>query len=366
MRLIIYTFLIFSCFINRLNSATIGYGYSYVMTDRQEFVYMGFLMGLKQHLNRPLGENSLFLKKSTAKNMMKPFHIAMELQKNADPFIVGFATSHEALMAAKAIKGKKKIFISAVAKSSELSKFGENVFSINSSNEDTTLVALNLVKKKLNLNNGIMITNPHNAFSSNLDSLYRKELKALEGLNVQTLFTDQMGNVDIKQLKYIVEQGAQFIIVNTYIRRSFGILEGLRKINKNLPLITNSSWVIDDIEEVKRLVTDKSLDIYSFEVIDRTTKEYSHLSKLAKSEYGTTPVPHMVYGYDLGVVVADLINRTKGKLSYENILMEIKKNSCFKMTSSGGLCLPKEGGNAIREVFIVKFSKGKGFIKVSE
>lgn len=346
-------------------SSTIGYGYSYVMTSKQELVYMGFLIGLKKTIKKNFHRKNVILKKSTEKSAMDPYYIAKYLQKKSDIFVVGFPTSHEALMAASALKGQNKIFISAAAKSSKLNEIGPNIFSVNSSNDDSVNSSLSFLQNKLKLKNGVMISNPHNAFSDNLDSIYRKKIKNNKKFKIETILTDKKGDLTEEQLKKLRKTSNEFIIINTYVQKSHHILEYLKNLKKKVPIIANSSWAIDGIQEIKRFLSETDLEIYGFEVITKSSKEYALLKSYAKKEYGVDVAPHLVYGFDLGVVVASILNRINGPITYQNALKTIKQNPCFFNTTANKLCLSKNGGTAFRTTTIGRFDKTRGFVKIN-
>ena len=118
-----------------LNAAEkiVGYGFSDAVfpAKNQEMFYMGFECGFEEILGKGAVRKYVMTEKVTDGSQMGAVKAATKLIKDTDiALIVGFPTSHEALLAAPVAKSAGLLSIYAGAGHSDLAKFGDLVFTI--------------------------------------------------------------------------------------------------------------------------------------------------------------------------------------------------------------------------------------------
>ena len=140
------------------------------------------------------------------------------------------------------------------------------------------------------------------------------------------------------------------------------MLQQMRDLGIDLPIIANPSWPSADIEYLRRLLIGRKSHTFATARWLPTTAAGQKLTKIVRSKYGREPSGEMAYGYDLGVIVGTLINRTKGDITRAKLIGAFKIDPCFDGLSNGKICFPATGGHAYAEQPFpaVEFAKKDG------
>ncbi len=345
----------------------IGYGSSDAVysAKNQEFFLMGFTLGLEEKLKPPLNiqiKHLLNVVQLNDRQSLSALRAADKLLKENIAVLAGFPTSHEALLVAPSAQKHKTIFISAAAVHSELAMKGSYVYSLGESIITSNNALISFVNKRFKSQTGIVTIQPEKVFSKNhVEALRKSNSTMFEKLSLFETNLTVEGKLKDSVLDNLLRGQYGYILITTYADDSIQLLEQLITYNINLPLITNSAWTIGNIELVHRLLMQYKGDIYCVSSIIDGMKSAKIFEDTYSSRYGKKPESEMYYGYDLGIIVAETINRIKGKITKKKFHQAFTRNLCFDKTTTGKVCFPKEGGHVQRDMYWLKFSGKKGF-----
>jgi ABC-type branched-subunit amino acid transport system substrate-binding protein len=344
----------------------IGYGSSDAVypAKSQELIYMGFLLGFSRRIKKQLDKDFLAVEAMDDKDPFGALHSAHYLQSQGIDLLVGFPTSHEALLVSEFAAKNKLLFISAAAVQSDLSKFGPLVHTMAPSSQQTTLSLLKFIKKKEGKKKGLIISNPGDLYSMNhhrmvfdlMDKNHRLRL------NLKPVFLNDRLRLDKQYIQMIRRNEIQYLYITSYTTESVKLLEQLNECGIDLPIFTNTAWTIGDIEYLRRLLWMIKSKVYSVSLWSTTSKEFMDFARTARKVYGNVSPSEMAMGYDLGIMVAETINHIKGTIDKESIKNAFLKMDYVDGTSCGRIYINKEGGHAKRKIMIVEFDLQNGFV----
>ncbi len=98
---------------------------------------------------------------------------------------------------------------------------------------------------------------------------------------------------------------------------------------------------------------------------DSQSKYGKEFRKQFLKHFAKEPTGESAYGYDLGVISAQILKRINGPITKKSFRESFESNRCFDQLSIGKLCFPKNGGHASRPIVYLKFTKD-GYKKVGE
>lgn len=354
--------LLMTFLINNSSASVVGYGSSDAVlpAKNQELFYMGFELALRQKFSPDELKSKLVVESSNNGSALGAKVVAESLVKKNAELLVGFPTSHEALLAAKIITDNNKFGIFSGAGHDDLGKMGPMIVTTGESMVDSIRSTLSFIKKRNLGKKGAVIVNPFAVFSKNQADLLKQNYNDKDfNLSFVSLNKDKMlSSADLAGLR-----SNDFIIVTPYADESVKFLEQFRESKLDLPIITNSSWTTGDLELIRRFLVDRKSPVYSATLWLKGSSESMPIEKLIKEKYGREAVAEMMYGFDLGVIVRNILSKLPTTFTAKDVKDVFYKINCFSNTSVGTLCFDKSGGHVKRKIYFVQFHK-ENFIKV--
>lgn len=344
--------------------AKVGYGSSNAVypAKNQEFFYMGFSLGFDaQNLKNNVKVDTMQITDSKALGAVRSATNLIKRNKNLLS-LVGFPTSHEALLASKVAVKNNVLFLSAAGSHSKLAELGNSVFTLGEALQSSQKALLGYLNKTKPKKPGLVVNNSKATFSVNQDRLIKQASKKYNEVSLDSVSINKRKELPKNIITKLKNDEFSFIILTTYADDSTLIFKQLVANNINIPIYTNPSWIVGDIDFVKRLMISYPGKILCISSVIKGVESAKDFEKKALKAYDSPPTTEMYYGYDTGAIVAETISRIKGPLSAEAFKKAFHENLCFKNTTAGTLCFPKKGGHAFRDVYVLKFSKKMGFI----
>lgn len=350
---------------NSFASPIIGYGSSdsVLSAKNQELFIMGFEVGLQKVIkSKPLSE-LLVLDQVSNGSQLGAIGSAERLLAKGVSLLVGFPTSHEALLAAKVAKQKGVLAIFSGASHSDLAKMGSSVFTTGESMDFAVESTLQFMRKKFNGKRGLLISNPYAVFSTNQEDVFREILAKKENQDIPIKLTHLSKDLLLNEIDLMSVRNGEFdyIVVTPYADESAKLLEQLEKNRIDLPLITNSSWTTGDLDFGRRFLTTRKSPAYCATLWLKGSPDSREFERLIQGRYGRPATAEIAYGYDLGVIAGRVLESIKGPITKESVMKEFVKHKCFEGLSSGKMCFTNSGGHAIRNFTFLRFSKN-GFV----
>jgi ABC-type branched-subunit amino acid transport system substrate-binding protein len=348
---------------------SVGYGFadSVLPAKNQELFYMGFETGFEKILGLGAVKKYVVLERTTG-------GAALGAQRAADALItkfgvalmVGFPTSHEALLAGRVASAKGVPAIFAGAGHSDLAKMGDMVFTTGESMAASVENMLSFISKNEKGKKGLVISNPRAVFSIDQETAIKARMAKNPSVKLDFLHLGAEQQIPADELNKLANKEYAFLFFTPYADEIAKSLEQLEGGGIDLPIYTNSSWTTGDVEFIRRFISKKMAPVYSASLWAKDEREWKVFEKAIIGKFGRTPTSEMSYGYDLGVIAGRIIKSIKGEtISVATVKAAIARQRCFSETSSGRICFPLAGGHANRSIHVVKFTKN-GFIGVGQ
>ncbi len=347
----------------------IGYGSSDAVlpAKNQELFYMGFELALRSALDRRFGHDALTVEQVSDGSQLGAIRAANVLVERGAKILVGFPTSHEALLAAEiAIKGSM-LMIASGAGHEKLGTMGNYVFTTGESMDYSVRTMMEFIDGRYGNARGLLVANPRAIFSVNLaDTAKRIQAGPQQKLlpNLEYAEVDAKFMLPADALQKLKRGAYQYIFLTQYADESARLLQQLEDLSIDVPIFSNSSWTTGDMELLRRLIIRRKSATYSCALWMPGSNESQPFERLVRKIYGREPTSEMAYGYDVGVIVAKTLNRVKRDPTRENIHHSFLAQKCFTGLASGKLCFQPKGGNADRKIYFVKFVKDR-FVPVN-
>ena len=349
-----------------LSKPIIGYGSSDAVypSKNQEFFYMGFLLGFNLRIKKQLDRDFLAVKAIKNQDPFGALYSARYLKSQGVDLLVGFPTSHEALLVAGFAAENKLLFISAAASHSDLVKFGPLIHTIMPSTQQITQHLLKFIEKKAGQEKGLIISNPGDLYSMNHHRMVFDLMDKNHSLrvNLKPAYLNDQLRLNERYIEMIRSNEIQYLYITSYTTKSVKLLEQLNECGIDLPIFTTTSWTIGDIEYLRRLLWMIKSKVYSVSLWSTASDAFRDFTRTARKIYGNVTSSEMAAGYDLGIVVAETINHVKGTIDKESIKNAFMKMDYVDGTSCGRIYINKKGGHAKRKIQIVEFDLQKGFV----
>jgi ABC-type branched-subunit amino acid transport system substrate-binding protein len=341
--------------------AVVGYGSSDAVlpVKNQELFFMGFDLGLQKTLKDKSMSQILAVEQVANGSQLGAIESANRLINKGVNMLVGFPTSHEALLAAEVAKKSGVLAIFAGAGHSNLAKIGPTVFTTGESMAYGAGKMADFIKLKFSGKKGLSIVNPFAVFSKDLDDTLTKSLTdpKYSKVSVAHVSLDKDHKLSPNELQALRKKQFDYIIMTPYADESIAALEQFEQAGIDLPIVANSSWTTGDVELIRRFLTNRKAPSYLANLWLRGSPESTEFEAATSSRYGRQPTAEMAYGYDLGVIAGKVLNDAKGKFDRESLLASFKRIHCFDSLSSGRMCFDPNGGHALRSISFVQFTK---------
>ncbi|MEZ4816109.1 MAG: ABC transporter substrate-binding protein [Bdellovibrionota bacterium] len=338
----------------------IGYGSSDAVLPQksQELWYRGFRLGYEKFAKKP---HRVIEKHIITGEKLGAIEAANFLIQNNASLIIGFPTSHEALLTSQVVNKKTSIVsIYAGAGHAKLGSFGSNILTTGESMDLSVSTVVDFIVHTLKFKKGVVISNPHAVFSVNQVENLKQNLKDYLGKSKLDLTHVEMDKKQtISSTDLVKIKNADFIWMTQYADESSIIMSQLEQNKIDKPIITNSSWSTGDIEFIRRFLVNKKTPTYSFALWLPHTRASLEFNSLIKQIYNQSPTSEIAYGYDIGVITAELSNRVRKYPNLKTFKAALNFNRCFNNTSVGKICFPITGGHASRKITPTIFSRNE-------
>lgn len=323
---------------------------------------MGFELALTELFPKDQLSEIMAVDKVTDGSKLGAMVSAQTLLKKGVKFLVGYPTSHEAVLAAKVCLKNSILCIFSGPGHDSLGQMGKHIVTTGEPMKLSVNETLGFIKKKQLGRNGGVIVNPYAVFSQNQADMIKTLTRTRDDLRLTYISLDKDLKIPPDQLTNITN--SDFLIITPYADESAKILEALKSANIDVPIITNSSWTTGDLEFIRRYLVSWRSPIYSSTLWLKGSPESAHFERLVRKIYGREAVSEISYGYDLGVIIRALLKKLPPKYTKEDVLRAFYQQKCFDKTTSGSLCFEKTGGHAHRSIYFVEFTK-LGFKRVN-
>jgi ABC-type branched-subunit amino acid transport system substrate-binding protein len=335
----------------------VGYGSSDAVlpSKNQELFYMGFELALRQNFSQDQLKQKLITINSSNGSALASQKVCEELIQKGSELIVGFPTSHEALLAAKISKQNNKFAIFAGAGHKDLGEMGPKIITTGESMIESVKQSINFIKQLKLGRKGVVIVNPFAVFSQNQADVLKEVLRNDNKLDITFVNLDKDKTLTSSDLQLI--KASEFTIITPYADETVRFLEQFRENKIDLPIITNSSWTTGDLESIRRYLVERKTPLYSSTLWLKGAPESKYFEQLVLKTYGREAVSEIAYGYDLGIIVRELLKILPYNYNSDDILNAFLKIKCFENTTSGKLCFNPKGGHSLRKIFFVQFNK---------
>ncbi len=345
-----------------LGAPIIGYGSSDAVlpAKNQELFYMGFELALRSTLDKRYGHDVLGISQVSDGSQLGAVRAAKELVARGAKFLVGFPTSHEALLASEVTSKVPMLFIASGAGHEKLGKMGNYVFSTGESMDYSVGTTMDFISSKFKNQKGLVVSNPRAIFSLNQAETARRIKEKSDGKllpNLEFADVDAQSRLSEDVIKRVKNGNFKYLFLTMYADESAHLLQQLEDRGIDLPIVSNTSWTTGDVMFLLRMLTKRKSETFSAALWVEGSPESAPMENLVKQTYGRKATAEIAYGFDLGVIVAKTMNGVKGQSSAEKIQKSFLEQRCFTGLSSGKLCFHPEGGHADRKIYFVKFQK---------
>lgn len=343
-----------------VNSSLVGYGSSDAVlpSKNQELFYMGFNLGYQSIIKAKEFKNGLITRQISDGSQLGAIKSANQLLQEGVKVIVGFPTSHEALLVGKQVKNSGILTIFCGAGHSELATLGNSVFTTGESMKYGVEKMLGFIKKTFSKKKGFIITNPYAVFSKNLsDSILKNNIIKNENIDLIQLNLDQSLKLSDEDLRKISLEKNGYLLMTTYADESVKVLEQFENKQIDIPILANSAWTTGDVDFIRRFLTNRKSPAYVVTLWIAGSEDSKPFEEAVKKQYGREATSEIAYGYDLGVIIAKTLNQVNTNVTKEEIAKKFRNIRCFDGLSSGKMCFSINGGHVERKISFVKFTK---------
>ena len=339
----------------------VGYGCSDAVlhAKNQELFFMGFDLGFHKTLKDKSNSHILAVEKVSNGSLLGATASANQLAQKGVRLLVGYPSSHEALLAAEVAKRQGLLAIFAGAAHSRLASFGPNVYTTGESMDYEAERLAEFLKSKFSSQHGLLISTPYAVFSKDLDEALRSALKKTKysNLRLSRVHLEKDGRLPAADLSSLQKKKISFVLLTTYADESLAVLEQFEQAGIDLPIVANASWTTADIELIRRFLTNRKAPSYMASLWLEGSPDSSEFEGEVRARYGRPATQEMAYGYDLGVIVGRIINGANGRNDREALIASFKRTHCYEGLASGPLCFEANGGHAKRKISFVQFTK---------
>jgi ABC-type branched-subunit amino acid transport system substrate-binding protein len=347
-----------------LHGGVVYYGSSNAVlpAKNQEMFLMGFELGVGQYFSPDRVKKMLVVRQDVSGNPLGALRVADEIFKSTPPLVVGFPTSHEAMLVAKKYGNNATLILFAGAGHSDLATFGETVHTTGESMSYSVNKLLEFSARKFGGKKGAVIGNPFSVFSKNQDDYLAKQFQQqAKKPNLEFFSLQQDKKLSARDAERLMAGKFTYLVLSPYPDDCVSLLEQLEGLGLDLPIIANSSWTTGDVDYLRRLISKKKAAVYAAALWLSGTPASKKFEALVRERFGREATSEIAYGFDLGSIVGQTLISARDNLSKENILKVFLKAHCFDNLASGRVCFQRNGGHADRKIIFVRFTN-KGFI----
>ena len=324
-----------------------GFSSGILPNETQEFVFRGFLLGLSTYSKVDVSKD-LSLQYSNSGSLTSPYMVAREVLKLKPLIITGFPSSFESQLAAPILKGSNILTFFASSSNLSLKDMGSNIYSSSEDILEVNRYVAEMIIKHHDKKLGGVIYNPFDYFSVNQLETWKILEKDFPGLSIDFISTGPDGKIsDLSLEKY---KKYNFIVTTLFPSKSYELFRFLDENHIDVPIYTNSAWYKMEFHLLTRFFSRKKSSVYSVRFRDYDYQIEKNLKNNYKSKYGVEPLPEVFVGYDLGIIVGGVLQKSReNKISVEKVL---KNGFCVAGSPFGSVCLGRHGGFVPRNIIL--------------
>lgn len=336
------------------------YGSSAVVlpVNVQEFVYSGFYLALHERFSENEIKDFLIQDQRSGKSSMEAFEIVQDHLKDNLNAIFGFPSTYESQLITNLVNKSGILTFFASSTNTNLRNIGPKIFSTSDDPKLTVYAFIDLMKSRYANKKGIILYFPEDYFSLNQKLLWDEVFSEIADFRLDAHPIDKTGqNENLINLikKY------DYIVVTSFPTVAFDLLTFLQNNKVDLPTFTNSSWYKVNNEILSRIFSDKKSEVYMVDIWNRTSlSSLSFFSKYEKT-YHSKPGIEAAIGYDLGIILAELIHRSEVH-NVQDLTEAFLMDPCFIGSPLGDVCFKKDGGFGMRKLNLIKYSNGNKIV----
>lgn len=337
----------------------LGYGMTNTVTSiqSQERAYMGFKTGFDMTIKKKLDPDFIVRESLFGAGSLSAVKVAEKLHKQGVQVFLGFPTSHEAFLVSEYAHKKGLMAFFSAAGIMKLAQMGDQVFTMAESPEESLKDRFDFIRKQFPRKKGVALFAAHKVFSFAQFATFERLLKTPEykDLELSLVKVNASGQVSEDILEKLKNGEFQYMYLTMYAKDAVPVFEQLEKVKVDLPIVASSSWDFQNIDVVRRFLMARKSPAYTYTIWDDKKPDAQKFLKDIKTVYQARPSGGMAYGYDLGVVVATVLNRIEGPVSLAKFKKAFQKDPCFDGTIAGRICFDPKGGHAQRPIFPYQF-----------
>lgn len=351
----------FSWSINKL----IGYGSSTAVISSK--IQEGFLMGYQLGFDFILGENKSLdivnIIQDTSGSPLGAKKVFNTLIEQGAIAITGFAGSHDSMLVSERAKELGLLTIFIDSGHSGLGLRGPNVLTTGLPMKNGLEKAFAFIKKQFPKKKGLILINPSAVFSVDQYNL----LKMIKSVDTELSFEFGMLNkqlkLDSQDLIKLKNKEYSYVFLTPYPEELIPSLNQFASELIDIPYVTGGSWGTAEPDILRRFLVNKKAPVFMIAEWIRGTPDSELFERIAEKKYGKAAVAEVVFGFEVGEIIAQIVKRVKGPLTKESLISALNQDRCFFTHTVGKLCFPKEGGHATRPVQLTRFTKD-GFVRI--
>lgn len=339
----------------------IGYGTADSVAPKatQELVLMGFEAGFEKTIQKELNDDFIAVDFDIGGSPLGAIKSAERLIKKGAQILTGFPTSHEALLVSKIAKKNNIMVIFSSAGHSQLGKMGDDIYSVAESIDYAMNFKLKFMQDKFGKQKGLILINPKAVYSVSHLADIRNLLKdpKFSSINIDMINLNMNLEIPKTVIQALKTGKYKYLHLTMYAEEAVPLLRQLHQNHIDIPIVASTSWDDSDIDVIRRYLFGRKSPTYGFAQWNRNSTDAKEFERFIRKKYNREPTGGMVYGYDLGVIMATTINRIEGDMTMESFKKAFKKNLCFEKTSNGTICFSPNGGHAKRKIYTFEFQE---------
>lgn len=226
--------------------------------------------------------------------------------------MIGAPTSSLALASAPIVQEAKIPFITPTATNERITKVGEYISRACFTDDFQGVVMAKFAKNKLNLTNGLVLTEITSDYSKGLASAFVKEFKSLGGtLYDKEELTYSSKDTDFQSiLRKIKRSKVQFVFLPGYYTEVGHILKQARALGINIPFLGGDGWDSPVLFEIAGNAVNGNYISNHF-AIDDTSPKVQAFVALYEKTFKQKPGSFAALGYDAYGIVFEALQNAK-------------------------------------------------------
>lgn len=354
-----------SGFASESSKPFVGYGSSNaIITDK---ILEGFLSGFELGYSSLDKSDSFRVEQSRDQSALGSVRSAQKLLNSGAIGLFGFPGSSDALLVGKIAQKEQIISVFPGCNHTGLGQLGNTVFSTGHTSDSEIRSQLRFTFEKLKKRRVLAIINPMAAPSAVEEEILNSQKVRDEFPNIVIQTTRLQPDLKLEPeiLRSIAERKFDVLFLTPYPEASVNFVEQLINSGTDSTIVAGSAWGTVDSDVMRRYVAKKKAAFYMMTTWRSHGTEGRRFRASFLKRYAKEPTAESAYGFDLGVIAATVLGRTKSPYSRQAFFKAFHANLCFKGLSSGTLCFPKDGGHVKRPISFLEYTKS-GFLPVFE